>query len=803
MARSRITAMIGGLVVVGAIPTVLNAFKITNPWIVGGAALVAALALVAAGMWQERFKRLTQRRDEQRFKIADGLLTLRSGRVPKVRKMADPLRLGVHPSTPIYRSAPEAEGVIGDRVPAYVPRDVDTELAIQLRAGGFVVLVGDSTAGKSRTAFETARTELPTHDLFVPGDKNIPKDVMAAVVEQVIQAKKAVLWLDDLEHYLRSGAITTVQISRIRDSKGHKVILATLRSAEEDQLIQVPADAEDRKRTLGDEAIQVLSQAHKIRLRRLFSPDELARARAHTSDERIADALEYSDEYGMAEYLAAGPHLQDAYENAWEVGRNPRGAALVAAAIDCRRAGYLSALPKELLEELHQIHLDSRGGKRLRPEPLEQAWEWATRQRRSTAALLQPANSMEARVEVFDYLVDQHQQQTGPASKVPDDIVRIIYRHANTPDIDAIAEHMLNQGRYQLAADGFTKAVWIHGASKGDEHPDTLRSRAYLADVLVDLGRWKEAKAESLAVLAARRRVLGEEHPETLNSRSSYATLLQALGRWMEAEREHRAVLEARRIALGEKHRHTLVSRNNLGVILQDLGRWEEAEQELLLELRSVQEVLGAEHPDTLVSRTNIAYLRAQRSVWQDQETRAETLSEVQSELEAILNIQRQSEGDEHPDTLRIRRYLAIVSAKLGLQEAAAAEMGTILAIWKHVQGEEHPAPLQTRNELGLILWSAGRLEEAEIEFRLALQGQRRVLGEGHPNTLASWSNLATVLRDQGRLREAHGELVQAVQVAFAALGDQHIQTQRILANLALLLIRMGQWGNVTDQPEG
>jgi hypothetical protein len=345
MGRGRIAAVIGGLVLVGAVPAVLNAFKITNPWVVGAAALLAALALVAAGMWQERFKRLVQRRDEQRFKVVDGVL-LRAGRVPTVRQVTDPLPLGVHPSAPARKADPDSGAVAGDRVPTYVPRDIDAELAERLRVGGFVVLVGDSTAGKSRAAFEAIRAELSSHELFVPGDKNIGRDVMAALVERTRQSRRAVLWLDDLEHYIRSGVITTAQISRIRDGKGHKMIVATLRSAEEDQLTQVAADAEDSKRRLGDEAIQILGQAHKIRLRRLFTPQEVERAHAQASDERIADALDYSSEYGLAEYLAAGPHLQDAYDNAWEVGRNPRGAALVAAAIDSRRAGHLSPFPR-------------------------------------------------------------------------------------------------------------------------------------------------------------------------------------------------------------------------------------------------------------------------------------------------------------------------------------------------------------------------------------------------------------------------------------------------------------------------
>ncbi|MFI6795631.1 hypothetical protein [Streptosporangium canum] len=41
--------MVGGLALVAAAPAALAAFKVTDPWVLRAAALVAALALVAAG----------------------------------------------------------------------------------------------------------------------------------------------------------------------------------------------------------------------------------------------------------------------------------------------------------------------------------------------------------------------------------------------------------------------------------------------------------------------------------------------------------------------------------------------------------------------------------------------------------------------------------------------------------------------------------------------------------------------------------------------------------------------------------
>ena len=65
-------------------------------------------------------------------------------RLPLVRELNDPIRLGVHP----------AVNQDGDRTPGYVARDVDGPVEQSLREGSFVLIVGDSTSGKSRTAYE-------------------------------------------------------------------------------------------------------------------------------------------------------------------------------------------------------------------------------------------------------------------------------------------------------------------------------------------------------------------------------------------------------------------------------------------------------------------------------------------------------------------------------------------------------------------------------------------------------------------------------------------------------------------------
>jgi len=84
-----------------------------------------------------------------------------------------------------------------------------------------------------------------------------------------------------------------------------------------------------------------------------------------------------TDTFGLAELLADGPELARDWQNGWRPGGHPRGASLVAAAVDCRRTGLSDPVPVELLAELAEHYLGARGGATLRPEALDDAENWA------------------------------------------------------------------------------------------------------------------------------------------------------------------------------------------------------------------------------------------------------------------------------------------------------------------------------------------------------------------------------------------------------------------------------------------
>ncbi|NXY98399.1 hypothetical protein HYE82_29300 [Streptomyces sp. BR123] len=104
----------------------------------------------------------------------------------------------------------------------------------------------------------------------------------------------------------------------------------------------------------------MLQQAEVVRLARRWSQEERRRAAAHRQDPRIGAALHGAQRFGIAEVLAAGPELLAAWQNAWVPGAHPRGAAVVAAAVDCRRAGLQAPVSRARLHE-------ARNTRRYRP----------------------------------------------------------------------------------------------------------------------------------------------------------------------------------------------------------------------------------------------------------------------------------------------------------------------------------------------------------------------------------------------------------------------------------------------------
>ncbi|MGI5121630.1 tetratricopeptide repeat protein [Marinactinospora thermotolerans] len=455
---------------------------------------------------------------------------------------ADPRALGVHPAR---------RGDDGGDLPPYVARDVDAELeGLLLRAGergGAVVVEGDSTAGKTRALLHVLRRTLPHRRLYAP----VPGDDLRELAAHLASSpprEGAVVWLDDMNRFLGQGRRGLSERVLGEFLRCGAVVAATLRAEYADAYRTTASDGggyrlEGRGRRENDAAL--LRRFIRVGLERVWSDAETERA-AETGDGRLVEAAAHHGTHGIAEYLAAGPELLRAWRDARRStarGGHPRGYAVVAAAVDLDRTGLLTAPTPSLLERTHQIYM--AGLAALRPEPFEQALEWACRPGDLGASgLLVPADDAGERWWPFDYLVE------ATASPVPLSVWAAALDHAADDDERlAIADNADDAGHRDLAA-----TVCEPLARTG--HPRALFLMGYWAHDRGDL-----AEAEEWY-----RRAADSGDPHALLTLGS---LLEHQDRRVEAEEVYLRAVEA-----GDLH-----APGFLGQLLADQERFAEAEE--------------------------------------------------------------------------------------------------------------------------------------------------------------------------------------------------------------------------------
>ncbi|GAA3739989.1 hypothetical protein HDA32_002697 [Spinactinospora alkalitolerans] len=423
-------------------------------------------------------------------------------------EQADPRESGVHAARP---------GADGTALPPYVARDVDEVLeryiARAASGGGAVLVVGDSTAGKSRAALQALKRTLPGRRLIAPA---VGADLraLATRLSTTQQEDGTVVWLDDLHRYLGLGESGLTEDTLKALKRADAVVVATLRSEFADTYrADALASGQERREVRGERenTAALLRRFDTVELDRVWSPGEIQRA-AEAGDERLDEAVARHGVHGIAEYLAAGPDLLAEWRNARRStarGGHPRGHALVAAAVDLARTGLLTAPTSAMLDQAHRPYL--AGAAALRPESFEQALDWAQQPRLGVSSLLVPDDGDQRCWRAFDYLVEA---ATAP---IPASTWQTALDHASGDDerftivfkADRADQHDLAVAACEsLARSGHPGAmtllgVWAHSAGHHREAEDRYRRAVdvgynealfRLGTLLYEQGRVEEAE---------------------------------------------------------------------------------------------------------------------------------------------------------------------------------------------------------------------------------------------------------------------------------------------------------------------
>ncbi|MCM3887327.1 hypothetical protein [Frankia sp. R82] len=236
-----------------------------------------------------------------------------------------------------------------DSLPAYVIRDIDdaksgvrTKLRAAAEAGGFVVLVGDSSAGKTRCLYEAVQAVLPDWWLARPAGA-------AGVRELVGAAGRVVVWLDEIRDYLDDG-LEASTIEALLDRQEPTVLVATIWPHRYAEYTRTPLSGDDDRYRSHR---QVLRLAAAVDVPSAFSAAERSRADTAADDDPTLCVALASSDYGMTQTLAAAPQLVRRWEHARasDRRRGPYRWALLTAALDAYRLGARGPLSADLLRE--------------------------------------------------------------------------------------------------------------------------------------------------------------------------------------------------------------------------------------------------------------------------------------------------------------------------------------------------------------------------------------------------------------------------------------------------------------------
>lgn len=370
---------------------------------------------------------------------------------PKAVRVRDarPRDLGVHAAIKVSGTATD--------MPVYVPRDIDPALraGLELRGdhGCFILLVGGSSAGKTRTMYEALVAALPDWWLVHPESAGQVRALASA------PSPRTVVWLDELQRYLNDEKGLTAGTVRILTSAG-MVLVGTLWPDEYSARIaarQAAGTGDPRRRDA-----ELLDLAEVFDLGEALTDAEVQRARElATSDGRLLVAL--ADEgTGLTQILAAGPELI----RRWTQAPTPYSRALITVAVDARRLGVSAPLTGAQLGAAIPGYLTPAQRASAPREWLSDAIEYATTPLHGAAAAVEPVGVTMAHTSgytVADYLF-QHAMRERTAIYPPPDFWRAMIDYGRTgSDLRKLAEAAGYRGRLRQAL-----LLYSHALIAGD-----------------------------------------------------------------------------------------------------------------------------------------------------------------------------------------------------------------------------------------------------------------------------------------------------------------------------------------------
>lgn len=246
-----------------------------------------------------------------------------------------------------------------------------------------------------------------------------------------------------------------------------------------------------------------------------------------------------------------------------------------------------------------------------------------------------------------------------------------------------------------------------------------------LGQVLIEIGRFKEAAATNQEVFDATSGVLCDESAQMMAYAGNLALAMIENKRFDDAECMLRKLVVKMTRVLGPVHPDTLTNKGNLALALRHLGRVAEAlaiQTDILAELTAT---LGPDHHSTLICKANFADSLSCSGL-------PGTLLRAIQMGRDVLDANRRVLGDRHSDTLMCATNLAGMMIKTGDQGSIREAEQILVTVVSFLADPASDTPVTCMRSLGASTMLADCLyrQGKKADAVAVMHGLAAALGE-------------------------------------------------------------------------
>ena len=381
-------------------------------------------------------------------------------------------------------------------------------------------------------------------------------------------------------------------------------------------------------------------------------------------------------------------------------------------------------------------------------------------------------------------------------------------------------------GEMEQARDQYRQAWQQRTETLGKDHPDTLTKAYRLADTLIELGRFDEARplledtiermqgahgADAVDTLMAERKLAwlelnlgdaqaaldqlervhagltaapGADLEDIFHTRMEKALALHSLGQMQLALAESQDVIDHLLADVDTPNSDHAELLSNHAFFLSEAG---EIAQSISLG-RQVLELerqrLGSRHPDVAMAMNNLAADLIE----------IDEFEEAIALFEQSLEIIQMTYGAHHHHTIVMKNNISATYNRMDETEKALALSSEVVELSRKGMGPDHPSTLFYEINWTIDLHEAGETEHAIAQLSDTRHRAIGSLGEDHPYTLVATNRLASLLDQEGRGDEARGLVDNLLEQKLDVFGPRHSD----FINSAILVAEL----NVADHPQ-